>query len=86
MSTGKKRGANGFSLPPEASSLILRAVELQGWERVSRDARIVGRTLRRAVEGGTCGRATYERALRYAAKWLTSDRIVFRVTRGGGEP
>lgn len=80
---GSKRGENGWRLPPEAVSLIKRAIVLSGRTRVAREARLQDRTLRRAMEGHPCSSETYERAVQYAADVLTSAaRLAFRVTEG----
>jgi hypothetical protein len=79
---GSKRGQNGWRLPPEAISLLKRAIDLRGRERVAQAAGLQDRTLRRAVDGCLCSRSTYHAALRYAAQWMLSEPGVFRVTEG----
>jgi peptidoglycan/xylan/chitin deacetylase (PgdA/CDA1 family) len=78
---GVKYGHHGQHLPPEAVSLLKRAIMLKGREKVASDTGIDDRTLRRATDGYACSRDTYKRAVEYAARVLVElDWRAFPIT------
>lgn len=78
---GVKYGHHGQLLPPEAMSLVRRAIALRGVEKVAADAGLEEQTLRRALDGKACSKQTYTQAVRYAARVLVSlDWRAFEIT------
>lgn len=70
-----------YELPPEAVSLLRRAIMLEGPDKVAYASGIDARTLQRALAGLPCSKLTYQRAVERAAHVLTSlDWRAFKAT------